>query len=405
MEEQIKWVANPSARKRERKTDLTFFGESAAKDARNFTLSFPQYEITPLGSLGNLADYTGIAGIYVKDESYRFGLNSFKVLGGSYAIGRYLAKRLGQELAGLSFAKLQSEEIRNLLGEITFASATDGNHGRGVAWAARQLGHTAKIYLPKGSALIRLENIMAAGAEGYITEVNYDDTVRLVADNARNYGWVVIQDTAWEGYEDVPNWIMQGYTVMIDEALEQLNQQGVNKPTHIFIQAGVGALACAVQGYFAAKFNGQRPVTVVVESNKADCFYKSALAGDGQPRNVTGNMDTIMAGLACGEPNPIAWRILWDLADTFISCPDYIAATGMRILANPLSNDERIISGESGAVTTGLLVEILRNENLKELRAQLKLDQDSRVLLFSTEGDTDPVLYREIVWNGKYPKQ
>ncbi|HSW35888.1 MAG TPA: diaminopropionate ammonia-lyase, partial [Candidatus Limnocylindrales bacterium] len=234
---------------------------------------------------------------------------------------------------------------------------------------------------------------------GYITDMNYDDTVRMTANKAVKNGWVVVQDTAWKGYEDIPAWIMQGYAVMADEAMIQLNQQGINVPTHIFMQAGVGSLAGSIQGYFTSKFGDSRPITAVVEPNKADCFYQSALAGDGRPRKVTGDLDTIMAGLACGEPNPQGWNILWDYCDMFISCPDYIAAKGMRILGNPLGVDPRVVSGESGAVTTGILYEILKNENLTELREQLKLNQDSAILVFSTEGDTDPVNYRKIVWD------
>ncbi|MBT9139564.1 MAG: Diaminopropionate ammonia-lyase [Dehalococcoidia bacterium] len=400
MEERIKWVNNQNARKKGIKAGVDSFSENELRKVRSFHKSFPQYEVTPLRNLSNLAGMTGVSGIYVKDESYRFGLNSFKVLGASYAIGRYLAQLLNLDIDGLSFERFKTEEIREKLGEITFAATSDGNHGRGVAWAAQQLGQKAVIYMPKGSSLIRLGNITATGAEGHITELNYDDTVRLTAVNAQKYGWAIIQDTAWEGYEDIPLWIMQGYAVIGHEALEQLNQQGVDAPTHIFIQAGVGSLAGGIQGYFASTFKDSRPITVVVEPNKADCFYKSVLAGNGRPRSVTGDMDTIMVGLACGEPNPMGWRILWDYADVFISCPDHIAANGMRILGNPLREDPRIVSGESGAVTTGILVEILRNEHMKEIREQLLLDKDSKILVWSTEGDTDPVNYRKIVWDG-----
>jgi diaminopropionate ammonia-lyase len=405
MQSKIQWTGNPQARGQERGTaaGLELFDQSAAARARAFIKTFPQYEITPLRSLAGLADTLGVAGIYIKDESYRFGLNSFKVLGGSYAIGMYLAGRLEISPDSLSYAALKGAETREKLGEITFTSATDGNHGRGVAWSARQLGHRAVINMPKGSSPARLEHIQATGAEGYITDVNYDDTVRITAESAKKHGWVVIQDTAWEGYEEIPAWIMQGYTVMAAEAQEQLNAWGVDKPTHIFIQAGVGALAGAIQGYYAAGFHDQRPLTVVVEADQADCFYRSALAGDGRPRAVTGDLDTIMAGLACGEPNPVAWRILRDLADMFVSCPDYLAANGMRMLGNPLSGDAKIISGESGAVTAGLLAALLQCDKLKEAREQLSLDRDSRILLFSTEGDTDPAMYRKVVWEGAFP--
>jgi diaminopropionate ammonia-lyase len=406
MEESIKWIANKWAKRLPniKKEELNFLGGNAASATRKYIKSFPQYKVTPLRKLSRLANYTGVSGIYVKDESYRFGLNSFKVLGGGHAIGRYLAGHLEGDVASYTYEKLKSPAVKEKLGEITFTSATDGNHGRGVAWAARQLGHKAVINMPKGSSKIRLEHITATGAEGHITGVNYDDTVRLTAENARQNGWVVVQDTAWEGYEDIPTWVMQGYTVMADEALEQLNAAGIDKPTHIFIQAGVGSLAGAVLGYFASRFYDHRPVTVVVEPNQADCFYRSALAGDGQPVNVTGDLDTIMAGLACGEPNPFAWSILKEMAEVFISCPDYIAANGMRILGNPLADDARIISGESGAVTAGMLVEILKNESFTDLREQLKLDNKSKILLFSTEGDTDPEMYRRIVWGGEFTK-
>lgn len=298
--------------------------------------------------------------------------------------------------------KLKTKEVKDQLGEITFTTATDGNHGRGVAWAAQQLGHKAVIYMPKGSSTARLNNIKATGAEAYITDFNYDDTVRLAAENAKKYDRVIIQDTAWEGYEDIPAWIMQGYCTMADEALAQLNQQGVDRPTHVFLQAGVGSYPGAIQGYFAAGLKAACPVTVIVEPNKADCIFKSALAKDGRPSKVSGEMDTIMAGLACGEPNPLAWNLLRDYSDMFISCPDNVAANGMRILGNPLGSDPRVVSGESGAVTTGIVSMLLQDKDLREVRDILKLDKTSNILVFNTEGDTDPENYRRIVWDGAY---
>jgi diaminopropionate ammonia-lyase len=257
--------------------------------------------------------------------------------------------------------------------------------------------------MPKGSTNRRLENIRAEGAEAKITDFNYDDTVRMIAEESKEKGWVIVQDTAWEGYVDIPVWIMQGYGTMAAEALEQLNELGVDKPTHIFIQAGVGSLAGAVQGYFASVFAESRPKTVIVESDQAACLYESSKAGDGKPRNVGGDMATIMAGLACGEPNSIGWNVLRDYSDMFISCPDWVAAKGMRMLGNPLDGDCKVVSGESGAVTAGVLTALIQDERLKAARDALGLDKDSRVLLFSTEGDTDPEKYRSIVWDGEYP--
>ncbi len=399
--EAFRWHQNLDARSKNQKCSTELLSLAEVNKARKFHQSFSMYNETPLRSLQELTKQLGIAGFYVKDESYRFGLNAFKVLGGAYAIGRYLAERLEMPIEELSFEMLQSEEIRNRLGEITFTSATDGNHGRGVAWAAQQLGQKAVIYMPKGSSQIRLQHILDTGAEGYIVDMNYDDAVRLSAENARKNGWVVIQDTAWEGYEDIPTWIMQGYSTLAIEADEQLKALGVVQPTHVFLQAGVGSYAGAVQGMFASLYGEERPITVVVEPNKAECLYLSAAANE--IKAVTGDMNTIMAGLACGEPNPISWDILHDYTDSFVSCPDYVAAHGMRVLGNPLGNDPRVISGESGAVTAGLVSLLMMSNDLEELRDQLQLNEQSRVLVINTEGDTDPVHYRQVVWNGKYP--
>ncbi|AIF51391.1 diaminopropionate ammonia-lyase [Pelosinus sp. UFO1] len=402
MEQSIKWTINQMVKEKE-KVSIDFLNQEEIQKARCFHASFPEYSPTPLCSLEKLAKHLGVAGIYVKDESFRFGLNAFKVLGGSFAMANYLAEQLGQEISQLNYETLVSVEIRNQLGDITFATTTDGNHGRGVAWTANRLKQKSVVYMPKGSSIIRLNNIKAEGAEAYITEFNYDDAVRMTSENAKKFGWVVVQDTAWEGYEKIPAWIMQGYGTMAVEALEQLQAMKVYKPTHIFIQAGVGSLAGAVQGYFASVFGEERPKTIIVESNQADCLYQSVLANDGQPHIVTGDLFTIMAGLACGEPNTISWNVLRDYSDMFVSCPDWVAAKGMRMLANPLKEDSRLISGESGAVTAGLLATIMTSDKLKEMKNKLGLDENARILLFSTEGDTDPEKYRSVVWDGECP--
>lgn len=380
-----------------------FLSAAEIQKAKAFHASFPEYSKTPLRSLDNLAKRLGVGGIHVKDESYRFGLNAFKVLGASFAIAKYLAKCLQVDVSELNFSKLASPEIRRKLGEITFVTATDGNHGRGVAWAARQLNQKAVVYMPKGSSLTRLENIRSEGAVASITDLNYDEAVRLAADHAEKFGWVVVQDTAWTGYEEIPAWIMQGYGTIAAEALEQLNSQGVKKPTHIFLQAGVGSFAGAIEGYFASVFGEKKPKTIIVESDVADCLYRSVIANDEQPRIVTGEMATIMAGLACGEPNLIGWEVLRDHSDMFFSCPDEVAAKGMRLLGNPLGTDSFIVSGESGAVTAGLLAFLLEKEELQGAKNSLEFNKDSHILLISTEGDTDPEKYRSIVWDGEYP--
>jgi len=398
--EKILWKLN-TLPKTDREGCIEFLSRDEVSKAKNFHESFSEYDKTPLVELDNLAKKVGLKGIYLKDESYRFGLNAFKVLGGSFAMGRYLADKLGEDIKDLPYERLTSDDVREKLGDITFVTATDGNHGRGVAWTANRLKQKSVVYMPKGSSLQRLENIKAEGAEASITDMNYDDAVRLAAKYADDHNGLMVQDTAWEGYEKIPAWIMQGYGTMALEALDQLNTIKVLKPTHIFVQAGVGSLAGAVQGFFASEFGDECPKTVIVESNLADCFYKSAIANDGEARFVGGDMQTIMAGLACGEPNTIGWEVLKNHSTAFVSCPDWVSAKGMRILGNPLKGDTKVTSGESGAVTTGLLYEIMTNKDYKDLKEALELDENSRVLLFSTEGDTDAEKYREIVWNSE----
>jgi diaminopropionate ammonia-lyase len=385
-------------------SSLSLFTHEAIYTSYQFHRSMADYQPTPLRSLPNLANHWGVGGVYIKDESYRFGLNSFKGLGGSYAVARYLSRLTMKGEGVLSFHELCSEKVKSAIGMITFTTATDGNHGRGVAWAAKQLGHHAVIYMPKGSSPARLQHITDTGAEGFITDMNYDDTVRFAAEQAERKGWVIVQDTAWEGYHEIPAWIMQGYATLAAESQEQLKEHGIEHPTHLFLQAGVGSFAAAVAGYFISTMpdGGVKPITVIVEPDQADCYYRSAMADDGAPRVVDGEMETIMAGLACGVPNPVAWTILRDNTDLFISCPDYTAAKGMRMLGNPLAGDPPVTSGESGAVTTGIVEAIMKDNDLKEVRELLQLDERARVLLISTEGDTDPQQYRSIVWDGSY---
>lgn len=399
----IKYITNENARKVDKeKTSVEFINLKVVEKVRNFHKSFPEYEVTPLQSLNELSNELGVSSIWVKDESYRFGLNAFKVLGGSYAIGKYLADKLDMDISELSFEKLRSKEMKDKLGEITFVTATDGNHGRGIAWAARQLGQKSVVFMPKGSSQVRLNNIKKEGSEALITNLNYDDAVRFANKYAQEHEAVMIQDSAWEGYENIPTWIMQGYATLIDEAMQQICDESKEYPTHIFLQAGVGSFAASVQGYLAAAFGGERPITIIVEPNEAACIYNSVKAGDGIAHAVTGDMPTIMAGLACGEPNIVSWGILRDYSDMYISCPDYVTARGMRILGSPLSGDPKIISGESGAVCLGILSLILEDDNLKEIADKLNIDKNSKILIISTEGDTDPVSYKKIVWDGAY---
>ena len=401
MTDGLKWTVNHVPGSDDKFLDL--MSEENVTKANEFHKSFPQYSVTPLQKLSALASYLGVKGIYCKDESYRFGLNAFKVLGGSYAMGRYIAKELGRDISQLPYNVLSSDKLREEFGQATFFTATDGNHGRGVAWAAKRLGQKAVVRMPKGTTKTRFDNIAKEGAEVTIEEVNYDDCVRMAAaEAAKTEHGIIVQDTAWAGYEEIPSWIMQGYGTLVLEADKQLKKNGVDRPTHVFVQAGVGSLAGAVVGYFAHKYKENPPVMVVCEASAADCLYRSAVQADGNLVNVTGDLQTIMAGLACGEGNTIGWDILKNHVTVFASCPDWMSAKATRIYANPLENDPHIISGESGSVPLGLAYTALHDEDAKDLKEALKMDENSNILVISTEGDTDPVRYREIVWDGLY---
>lgn len=392
----LKWAINNMPKTDDK--NLPIMSTQEVAQARKFHQSFPQYSITPLADLQNMAAFLGLGAVKVKDESYRFGLNAFKVLGGSYAIARYIADETGRDISAMSYDVLKSEELKRDFGSATFFSATDGNHGRGVAWAANQLGQKAVIIMPKGSTQTRLNNILAENAKAWISDVNYDECVRQAAKLASEteHG-VVVQDTAWEGYEKIPSWIMQGYGTMASEAAEQFGE----RPTHIFVQAGVGSLAGAVVGYFSNLYKDNPPVMVIVEAEAAACLYKGAVAGDGEPRIVDGDMDTIMAGLACGEPNIISWDILKNHAACFVAAEDIVAARGMRMLNAPLKGDAQVTSGESGAAPFGALATIMKFEEYRALREALGLGRESKVLLFSTEGDTDPDRWKNIIWEAQ----
>lgn len=396
----IEWVENKMPRTAD--SYLSVMALPAVQKAQNFHRSFPMYAPTPLADLKGLARAWGLGGVFVKDESHRFGLNAFKVLGGSFAMARYVAERLERDVSEIDYAYLTSDRLKREFGQATFFTATDGNHGRGVAWAANRLGQKAVVFMPRGSQQVRLQNILREGAWATIEDANYDACVRIAAaEAARTENGVLMQDTALDGYEKIPSWIMQGYGTMAAEAAAQLGR----RPTHIFVQAGVGSMAGAVQGYFANLYPDDCPVITVVEPSEAACHYRSALRADGGMETVDGEMPTIMAGLACGEPSPLSFDLLKNHARFFAACPDWVSARGMRMLGAPVPGDPRVISGESGAVCLGMLAAVMQDDAYAGFRAALGLDESSVVLLFSTEGDTDPDNYRHICWEGAYSSE
>ncbi len=365
-----------------------------------FHQSLSNYSPTKTHSLTHLSEKYSLRKIFVKDESSRFDLKAFKVLGASYAMATILAEFLG--LDEISFDKIYAQRERYK--DLIFATTTDGNHGRAVAWSAYQFGCKAVVYMPKGSSLNRLNAIKAYAATAHISELGYDDCVLTVNKLAKQNGWELIQDTAWEGYEDIPMRIMQGYFTLLSEFLQQFDNAKSERlsadwPTHVFVQAGVGTLAAAIALAFRHYSEFPFPKIIVMEPKNAACFFESVKYNDGSAHRIEGDLNTMMAGLACGEPSIQAWKILKQLAFAFAVCEDEIAFDGMRLLASPILTDETIVSGESAAVGLGLITELMNNPQYKSLSENLDLNSQSKILLFSTEGDTDSEIYQQILNN------
>ena len=369
-----------------------YFNEDAAGIIRLYHKTLPGYCATPLRELKGLAANFELNKIWLKDESSRFGLKAFKVLGASYAVAKLFSEMLGIRESQLSFSLFQNPEIKNKLKDITLVTATDGNHGRGVAWTSQQFGCKCVVYMPRGTTQSRFNNIKSHGAEVHIIDGNYDQAVLLAKTNSAKFGWILVQDSSWEGYEKIPLWIMQGYLTMMDEISEQL---GGEIPTHVFVQCGVGSLPAAVLAYYINKQKNNTPVFAVVEPEDAACVYESFHSQ--KLATLKNEIQTIMAGLACGTPSLLAWQIMKDYADFFIKCTDETAIKGMQILGRREFCDTKIISGESGAVTTGLIYFLLYDSKFKTDAVKIGLNEKSKILLISTEGDTDPEMYNRIL--------
>ena len=373
-----------------------FSKEEVSKVVRFHRSMGEKYNETPLCALNAFASRAGIGAFFVKDESKRGTLKAFKLLGGSYAVANCICAKLGVKIEEVDFSYLKSAEVKKKLGEVIFAAASDGNHGKSVAWAAREFGLKAIVYMPKGTVSDRISAIEELGGTVVVSDYSYDWCVREVNRLAAEKGWIAVPDTAGEGDEQVASWVMQGYATMAAEAIVQL---GDAQPTHLFLQAGVGSMAAAMAASFAGRYAKDIKI-YIIEPHQAACYYASGAAGDGTAHSVEGEMDSIMAGLSCGVPNPISWEIIRALADGFFSVDDVLTANGMRILGNPLAGDTRVIAGESGAVGTGFVDELMRTR--PDLAKKIGLNDRSAVVVFSTEGDTDTQNYREIVWYGKY---
>jgi diaminopropionate ammonia-lyase len=360
--------------------------------AQRFFSTLPRFRASPLVSLAGLAREQGLAALHVKDESDRLGLQSFKALGGLYAVARLVLERAEAALGHtLEPADLRSGAVRAVAAGITFACATDGNHGRSVAAGAQLTGAHARIFVHPGISAPRLAALTDLGAQLVRVPGRYDDAVAQAEREAARHGWLLLSDTSWPGYERVPGMVMQGYTVLLREALAQLPRP----PTHVFVQAGVGGLAAALAGYLAGCLAGQRPLLVVVEPSRAACLLASARAHT-LVRTAPGR-PTLMAMLECFTPSLLAWRILCRSADAFMTVDEGDAILALRRLARPLAGDPALIAGESGGAG---LAGLLRAAADRNMRAALGLNAQSRVLLVNTEGATDPPRYRQLLGPG-----
>lgn len=356
--------------------------------------SIPEYAPTPLVHLSALAEVLGVEDVLVKDESHRFGLKAFKALGATYAVYKWLSRQLRAPGLVLSPEQLYGQTGAIPEGRYTFCTATDGNHGRGVAWVARKIHQQAVIYMPSDSVEARIRTIEAEGADVRVVDGHYDEAVARMSEDAAVNGWTIISDTSWPGYREVPQWIQAGYRTMFEEIEKET---AGDKPDLVLIPGGVGALAATAAWFFNRPTNDWRPRLVCVEPTAADCLYQSSLTSDGSTARAGGSLSTIMAGLNCASVSPVAWPWIRDGFDGFLAITDRYAAEGMRRYYRPVKSDTRIVSGESGAATLGGLLALLAEEKLEEARKHLGLGSHTRVLLISTEGDTDPAGFRRVV--------
>ena len=363
--------------------------------------SWPDYKASDLIPLPGLAKELNLVDISFKDESKRFNLGSFKSLGGAYAVLRHLKDTLEKITESeITSANLRAEHYRELTSAITVTTATDGNHGRSVAWGAKLFGCNAVIYVPESCSKERIDAIKDYGASVIQTDLDYDDTVRLCAETALIENHQVISDTAWEDYQEVPKQVMQGYSLIAEETIVEYFERNFREavpPSHLFIQAGVGGLAAAIVGYYWDLLGENRPKTIIVEPENAACLYASAAAGEltkASGNQTTGKVHTIMAGLDCGEASPLAWEILSRGADYFMTIPDDITGPTMRMLAQSPYGDTHLFAGESSIAGLAALLMTATHEDTRET---LGLSPDSRILLINSEGIMDQALYQKLV--------
>jgi len=352
--------------------------------------AWPGYEATQLHQLSAIAEQIGIAQLWYKDEAQRFGLGSFKALGGAYAVFIELKRAIEkQTLEAVSIQDLIDKRYAELLAGVVVSCATDGNHGRSVAWGAQLFGCRCVIYIHRDVSPAREKAIAVYGADVIRTCGNYDASVRQAAADAKAFDRIIVSDTSYRGYMETPKFVARGYTVMLKEIVEQLAGE---IPTHVFIQGGVGGLASAVCGYLWQHWREKRPRTIIVEPETANCLQQSARAGT--PITVEGDLETLMAGLACGEVSPLAWQIISVGINDFLTLDEGSVGPCMRLLASGAYGDSKIVAGESAVAGLAALIAACQSG---EMTQKLGLDNQSRILLIGTEGATDPERYQSLL--------
>ncbi len=357
-----------------------------SREAISEITQWPGYKPTPLYLLNNLARDIGVDKIYYKDESQRFHLKSFKALGGAYAVARQLQLKV-EELTGttITVKDLHDRKFDNIVSQIVISCATDGNHGCSVSWGCQMFGCQCIIYVHRDVSAGRQQTMEDLGAQVIRITGNYDDSVKLADRDAKEHGRIIVSDTSYAGYMEIPKDVALGYTVLLSESIEQIADE---IPTHVFIQAGVGGLAAAVCAYFWELWGEQRPRFIIVEPVLANCLQESARAG--KPTVVEGDLETLMAGLACGEISELAWQILATGANDFLTINEEAVPLTMQLLAD----DYDIEAGESAVAGLAALITAC---NDTEMKNSLGLDENSRVYILGTEGATDPVVYDRLV--------
>lgn len=364
-------------------TQNAILSEAGLMAAREAITGWPGYAPTPLHELTEVATEFRVAKVWYKDEAPRFGLGSFKALGGAYAVARLLQSQLSDRLGRPVTMQEVIEKAHPEAGEITVCCATDGNHGRSVAWGAERFGARCVIYIHAHVSEARREAIARYGAEVRRITGTYDDSLREAQEAATREGWFIVSDTSYPGYLEVPRDVMQGYEIMAEEALDALDEP----PTHIFLQTGVGGMAAAVAALYKRRFGNERPLVVLADPLQAACWVASY--SKGKAVQVQGDLDTIMAGLACGEVSLLAWEILRNHADAVVGLPDSTVPRWMRRLS-----DMSIVAGESAVAGLAAAEACCREP---ERRMSLDINENSRILVFGSEGATDPELYRSII--------